>query len=533
MRAMKLVAGAFVAGALVVGGMLVSPASAAGATFTWSGAGGDNLFSNASNWQENAVPTNDAKIVFPCLTASSDSAVALTNDLTGVTIGEISTAEMGQAGCQQYTINTVALSSTAVFSGAGSNTWGLNVKLLAVTGGSNLTVNSGSGVTIDSSAAGTMNVASLTAQDLICGWVSLASIGTIDTLTIGSGIGANVVGINVDSVVVKSGGVLGLASAYANKTFAGDITLEAGSSIGSASSCGGGGSAGAIERYTTTLSGSIALQGDIPYTLSYGTTLKLTGTLSGTGYALKATSDNKGTFVNATSSNTTKTPGGTTSFTPKDETITGKKDNIAVYNKQTITLKDATVNWAIVYKGGTLKGNGSVGYLDALGTIAPGNSPGTITVTNILGLGTTSTYQAEILNKKSYDKIVYKGSNAPMIEDGAKLDVSLLAGATIKKGDTFTIIDNQSKTAFSGTFDGLKEGAEFVMSDAANASFKISYKGGDGNDIVLTALNSVTIPGTPKTGIEILKSQPVAIALGTLVAAISLVAIARKMKSRA
>ncbi len=50
----------------------------------------------------------------------------------------------------------------------------------------------------------------------------------------------------------------------------------------------------------------------------------------------------------------------------------------------------------------------------------------------------------------------------------------------------FLILDNQSATAIQGTFNGLAEGATFTGSNGQ--TYKISYVGGTGNDVVLTQL---------------------------------------------
>lgn len=86
-----------------------------------------------------------------------------------------------------------------------------------------------------------------------------------------------------------------------------------------------------------------------------------------------------------------------------------------------------------------------------------------------------------------------------------------MAGGVVKKGDTFTIIDNKDTNPVysgsfyddpnttppgGGTFKDLPEGAEVTV---GGVTFKISYVGGDGNDVVLTALNDSTVPKTPKT----------------------------------
>ncbi|WP_432135750.1 autotransporter [Streptomyces sp. bgisy154] len=48
-----------------------------------------------------------------------------------------------------------------------------------------------------------------------------------------------------------------------------------------------------------------------------------------------------------------------------------------------------------------------------------------------------------------------------------------------------TVLDHAGTAATTGTFDGLPEGAEVRL---AGAVYRISYRGGDGNDVVLTAV---------------------------------------------
>ena len=57
---------------------------------------------------------------------------------------------------------------------------------------------------------------------------------------------------------------------------------------------------------------------------------------------------------------------------------------------------------------------------------------------------------------------------------------------------TFTIIDNTSGSAISGTFLNLPEGAMFAA--ANGVSYRITYVGGTGNDVVLTQVRQVAHP---------------------------------------
>jgi hypothetical protein len=55
-------------------------------------------------------------------------------------------------------------------------------------------------------------------------------------------------------------------------------------------------------------------------------------------------------------------------------------------------------------------------------------------------------------------------------------------------GDTFTIVNNDGDDAIVGTFHGLAEGAKINLNGCI---LQISYVGGSGNDVVLTALNNI------------------------------------------
>jgi len=68
-------------------------------------------------------------------------------------------------------------------------------------------------------------------------------------------------------------------------------------------------------------------------------------------------------------------------------------------------------------------------------------------------------------------------------------------------GDSFTIINKTSGGAVTGTFAGLPEGATFT---ANGRYYRITYVGGDGNDVVITDLGAQPIPATGGGGTVIL-----------------------------
>jgi Ca2+-binding RTX toxin-like protein len=86
------------------------------------------------------------------------------------------------------------------------------------------------------------------------------------------------------------------------------------------------------------------------------------------------------------------------------------------------------------------------------------------------------------------------------------LDVTTIGGFVPVTGQQFTILDNEGADAIVGTFAGLPEGARFR---AGNAQFEISYVGGDGNDVGLTAINAppvaydLSIAGDEDTPLEL------------------------------
>ncbi|WP_197998444.1 tandem-95 repeat protein, partial [Gimesia aquarii] len=87
---------------------------------------------------------------------------------------------------------------------------------------------------------------------------------------------------------------------------------------------------------------------------------------------------------------------------------------------------------------------------------------------------------------------------------GVNLDV-VLDSYTPDDNTSYTIIKNDSANPIQGTFNGLPEGADVVF---GSTTFRISYLGGDGNDVVLTANNSnpfvtsITASGTTTTNSE-------------------------------
>jgi hypothetical protein len=192
---------------------------------------------------------------------------------------------------------------------------------------------------------------------------------------------------------------------------------------------------------------------------------------------------------------------------------------------------DGTVHGGImpiieVLQGGTLMGSGSADFIqiDAGGTLAPGHSPGCMSATGSLTI--SGTYDAEIGGSTActgYDQMQVTGT---VDVTGGTLNTTLYNNYKPKAGEKYTIIDNDSNDAVTGTFSGLAEGATFNLNGNV---FKISYVGGDGNDVVLSV---VSVPATPNTGIALLKSNPLATLVASLCSAIIILRIARISKAQ-
>jgi len=120
------------------------------------------------------------------------------------------------------------------------------------------------------------------------------------------------------------------------------------------------------------------------------------------------------------------------------------------------------------------------------GTLAPGNSIGTTTVWGNYAQDASATLEIEMDGATS-DLLTVNGL---VSLDGGMLNV--LVGS-IQEGGRWLILANDGQDAIEGTFTDLSEGALFYSPDNSVLGLRITYVGGDGNDIELTA---VPEPGT-------------------------------------
>ncbi len=129
--------------------------------------------------------------------------------------------------------------------------------------------------------------------------------------------------------------------------------------------------------------------------------------------------------------------------------------------------------------GGTFTANNFMGNLAQNGgTLSPGASPGTMTVTGNYSLNSGDLFIEldGLAAGTGYDQLIVTG------DVSLAGDLTLDVGFSPSLGNMFTIINNQGTNPVSGMFS---QGSSI---SAGGFLFNINYGGGDGNDVVLTAI---------------------------------------------
>ena len=527
-----------VAVAAVVGAVIFhQPVNAAPATFTWTGAAGDHKMSTAGNWEEGSVPTAGSKLVFKCVVGGQEN---IQNDLTvalsGLEVKKLDSLPDNKS-CTKYKINTMRFTPDAEFTGDFTSIDDKDnrkipyIKIHNYSGLKNMKSNGFDGEI--SYYAGGLQINRLEIANTGYNYIECQSTNysTIAAEKI-AGENANVRLNGANNILIKNKGQLGI-NYTSNKTSASKITFENGAMIAHGIDCHDDtySRPGAGPDVTTVLSGDIVLNGDVEYKLPSNMTVKITGKLSGPGKFV-AHRDNEGNVLVESSNNTSGTPNGRYGSTHEAKLIKlddNKPNDILIAKRGETVLLNGSRKEVWVNEGGAFSGDVAMINLVVLGVVSPGNnSPGKITISGYFDIEDGGVYKAKILNKDHYDQT----SVEQLVNlDGGSLDLTCLEGGVIKKGDTFTIIDNKGPIPVQGTFKDLPEGAEIT---AGGVTFKISYVGGDGNDIVLTALNDWNVPKAskapkvPNTGGEKLAVNLIGAIAGVASAAALLIVAKRK-----
>lgn len=517
----------------------------AAASITWVGTAGDGKFSTASNWVGGVAPDDGDSIVF---SNSALSATLVVDDdisglsLAGITLQGSTAYGVTISGLALSVGGTVAVTSTnggsivinnSSLTLSADTVIGYDVDFSMVKFPANTDLN-GHTLTLsdnNSRSCSSAIIMGLTGSGSLVNHSSYLYINGANTSFSGSiasdagnliASGSSGLGNVSGSTTISGSGTLSLTTSD-DMTVSEPITLGGSGAIvaadGVSSGCAGGGS-GEITTRTVNLSGPVTLNSDFKFAGTHN--IVISGTYTSNGHSFSVVSGSLGTIT---------TPQGTVETKAQSTTVTDNQPDKyeTISNKQTLIL-DGTRGDLSVEKGGVLKGIGTAKtlYANSGSIVAPGHSPGKLTITDQLTLTAGSTYEAEILNKDTYDQIVVGSAS---ITSGNAVDVtdSILAakiykGFKINATDKFTIIDNKTTTAVAGTFKSLPEGATFKVSDGV---FKITYKGGDGNDVVLSV---ISVPTVPDTGFGISTINPIVTLLAALLAATGMFFIATRLR---
>lgn len=520
-------------------------------TCTWTGAGSDAKFSTVANWSNcsAAAPVAGDALVFPFGTGVTNHSPV--NDLTAGT-SFASITFNGTPATSELSFYELSGTSIAVTGGITSgsafaiidNDLVLSAAQTIQVAGQGLELNgvvSGSG---DLTKTGTGSLA-LNGSNVFTGNVTV-SAGSLEAGTetaLGTTAGSTTVNDGADLHILSCGPNSNTAATNSiaeNLTLTGNSSMPTATapnfpvaklSVGGACMGGGGGSDevyGAISptNQNVTLSGNITLGSDVTFEGLAGTTT-LTGALSG-NHKINLLGDFAGKLVLNSSSNGTATANGTYAPQPVVQTLSDSQPThtVDILDGAVIGI-DGTRGDTAVEKGGTLKGTGTVGALIVAqgGIVAPGHSPGCL---NTGDLTLSGTYQAEIGGTDpctGYDQIKVTGT---VDVTNATLDATLYNGFVPKVGQSYTIISNDGTDAVTGTFAGIAEGGSYTNQ---GVTYSVTYKGGDGNDVVLTvtAVDASKLPAKPNTGFKLVAAHPMAALVTTTIAALMLVAAARRL----
>lgn len=218
-----------------------------------------------------------------------------------------------------------------------------------------------------------------------------------------------------------------------------------------------------------TLTGPVDLAGHT-LTVSPGPLLAFAGPITGAG-ALNVTGFG---LLRLTAVNTFTGP----------TTVTGSPDTSLALQVDGSIGNVVLANGALSGRGTIGSVTGSPGFVDPGDFIGSGaNFVGTLTVGD---LTLTNGGSLEIHKTTSdQDRIVARGT----VQLDANLGVGFNSDVPIHRGETFTVIDNDGTDPVVGTFRDLPEGA-IIFAGTGVVPLRITYHGGDGNDVVLVATSA-------------------------------------------
>jgi len=467
---------------------LLIPAAHA-ATRTWDGGGSNGFWSTPANWVSDVAPVAGDDLLF----SYTDKWLSNTNDFPPGTS----------------------------FSGIRFD-WGGYVLR-----GSEVTLTGG--IILSNSFAGEnrieFSIVLSGSQTFFTDLLASLRLGTASSGTVIDTTGGNLTFAgnthSVSAQIVGSGGITktggGSLFLFSSNSFTGPVEVQQGTvRISNASALG------------TTAAGTTILQnGQLQMTtgLTVAEPLKLSGTLAasnfqGSGFATNSgpieligtnasmnVESSVGLSINSivTGSNGFTKLGGYTLILSSNNTYQGAT---VVRNGNLLVNGSQRQSAILIPEHGRLGGAGTVGDItidNSISTLSPGDIFGG--VTGILTCSNVTIIQSAEFRVELNGAIPGVGYDQLNVFGTVNLiscRFRVLLGFPATAGTKFVIIANDGSDAVQGMFQNLPDGAVFT---ASGALFQISYTGGDGNDVVLTRLDSpqrlTSITSTPGSMMQI------------------------------
>jgi len=505
--------------------------NASAATLTWTGGGNGTSFSDAANWSSASAPVDGDVVVFSPLSTGSDGQTAnLTNDLSGVELSGLQVAWSDSGFSTQYNIDTMSFQGNPALSSSTTGSKYVTLRIedsVQVAGNLNHT-DSNIRFFGDVDVTGNLSTSRFIAfapGSTIGGNFEYSGFQTLPSNMVIGGLVSNgssnatlsfkgpsaTIGANLRFNDVSG-------NFYTNQFAFGNCAQEVQGVGGSLSylnvQCA------SYAPATYTLTGTITLNADLVIHVAPQSIVNITGTVVANGNQISLEPNSQGTLNVGESG--VEIPNVQTSLDGDQPTISK-----TVSNKEVATLNGARGS-VFVLSGGTIKGTGTARTIFSQGTVSPGDSPGTMTILETFSQDSSGILEMELLNSEVYDRLIvgesFSGGGSAVTVAGS-LSTILFDGWSVAQGDQFRIIDNLSSTPVSGTFTGLPEGTQMVVD---GITFSITYVGGDGNDVVLTAINSGTDPDAPNTGIAaFVQANPLVVVAAGLIGVVTLVIISK------
>ena len=442
--------------------------TAHGALRTWDGGGGNSFWMNAVNWTIDTGPVADDDLLFP----SGAAQLANSNNFPAGTA-----------------FNSITLAGGYTLRGA---LVALNVGVTNLAGGNFIQLP----VTLRSSVT-------FSARDGF-----LQQEGDIDTA--GRSLHLEVAApaeIQILSPISGTGGISktgpGLLTIGANDSYFGPTDILEGTATLTHSNALGLATVGT----TVSAGATIGLSG----TITVAEPLVLAGRLRGSSTGTNAVWSGPVTLVNTagvevgllgvplTISGAISGSGSLTKLAPGALRLTGNNTYTGPTSNQFGTLiVDGVQRSSHVYVslGATLKGNGTVGDVTCFqafsGThavIMPGElGIGRLTTSNLF-MSSATRLMLRVNGTTAGTGYGQLRVNGSVIITNSPSDISLTPGFAPAMGNSFVIIDNDGTDPVVGELLFLREGTVF---NGGGYPLQITYRGGTGNDVVLTRVASIT-----------------------------------------